>query len=67
MLSAVDMVEVNPLLGASQEDVNATASLAIDVIATCFGQTREGTHIAFEELPTPSSPGDSDTEEQVRI
>ncbi|KAM6273586.1 arginase-2, mitochondrial isoform 2-T2 [Porphyrio hochstetteri] len=67
MLSAVDMVEVNPLLGASQEEVNATASLAVDVIATCFGQTREGAHTAFDELPTPSSPDESDSEEQVRI
>uniref|UniRef100_A0A8C5X578 Arginase n=1 Tax=Malurus cyaneus samueli TaxID=2593467 RepID=A0A8C5X578_9PASS len=67
MLSAVDMVEVNPLLGASQEAVKATAHLAVDVIATCFGQTREGAHIAFDELPTPSSPDESDSEEQVRI
>ncbi|XP_036239864.1 arginase-2, mitochondrial [Molothrus aeneus] len=67
MLSAVDMVEVNPLLGASQEAVKATARLAVDVIATCFGQTREGAHIAFDELPTPSSPDESDSEEQVRI
>ncbi|XP_068253421.1 arginase-2, mitochondrial isoform X1 [Nyctibius grandis] len=67
MLSAVDMVEVNPLLGSSQEEVNATASLAVDVIATCFGQTREGAHTAFDELPTPSSPDESDSEEQVRI
>ncbi|OXB67011.1 hypothetical protein ASZ78_010271 [Callipepla squamata] len=58
---------VNPLLGASQEEVNATVSLAVDVIATCFGQTREGAHTAFDELPTPSSPDESDSEEQVRI
>lgn len=67
MLSAVDMVEVNPLLGASQEEVKATASLAIDVIATCFGQTRVGRQAAFDELPTPSSPDESESEEQVRI
>ncbi|XP_067413869.1 arginase-2, mitochondrial isoform X2 [Emydura macquarii macquarii] len=67
LLSAVDLVEVNPLLGASQEEVNATASLAVDVIATCFGQTREGAHAVFDELPTPSSPDESDSEEQVRI
>uniref|UniRef100_A0A8C8R953 Arginase n=1 Tax=Pelusios castaneus TaxID=367368 RepID=A0A8C8R953_9SAUR len=67
LLSAVDLVEVNPLLGASQEDANATASLAVDVIATCFGQTREGAHAVFDELPSPSSPDESDSEEQVRI
>nr|XP_020655540.1 arginase-2, mitochondrial isoform X2 [Pogona vitticeps] len=67
LLSAVDLVEVNPLLGASQEEVNATANLAVDVIATCFGQTREGAHIVFDGLPTPSTPDESDSEEQVRI
>lgn len=63
----MDLVEVNPLLGSSQVEVNTTASLAVDVIATCFGQTREGAHIAFDELPTPSSPDESETEAQVRI
>lgn len=63
----MDLVEVNPLLGTSQEEVNATANLAVDVIATCFGQTREGAHIVFDGLPTPSSPDESDSEEQVRI
>ncbi|KAM6466792.1 arginase-2, mitochondrial [Liasis olivaceus] len=67
LLSAMDLVEVNPFLGASQEEVNATASLAVDVIATSFGQTREGAHIVFENLPTPSSPDESDSEEQVRL
>uniref|UniRef100_A0A8C3SJW2 Arginase n=1 Tax=Chelydra serpentina TaxID=8475 RepID=A0A8C3SJW2_CHESE len=67
LLSAVDLVEVNPLLGASQEEVNATARLAVDVLATCFGHTREGAHAVFDELPTPNSPDESDSEEQVRI
>lgn len=63
----MDIVEVNPLLGVSQEEVSATVNLAVDVVATSFGQTREGAHIIFEELPSPSSPDDSDSEEQVRI
>uniref|UniRef100_A0A8C5WRG0 Arginase n=1 Tax=Laticauda laticaudata TaxID=8630 RepID=A0A8C5WRG0_LATLA len=67
LLSAMDLVEVNPFLGASQEEVNATASLAVDVIATSFGQTREGAHIVFENLPTPNSPDESENEEQVRL
>ncbi|XP_070614978.1 arginase-2, mitochondrial [Erythrolamprus reginae] len=67
LLSAMDLVEVNPFLGASQEEVNATAALAVDVIATSFGQTREGAHIVFENLPTPSSPDESENEEQVRL
>ncbi|XP_066494546.1 arginase-2, mitochondrial [Tiliqua scincoides] len=67
LLSAVDLVEVNPLLAASEEEVNATAKLAVDVIATCFGQTREGAHFVFDDLPTPSSPDESDSEEEIRI
>lgn len=67
LLSAVDLVEVNPLLAASEEEVNATAKLAVNVIATCFGQTREGAHSVFDDLPTPSSPDELDSEEEIRI
>ncbi|XP_058238651.1 arginase-2, mitochondrial [Hemibagrus wyckioides] len=41
LLSAMDLVEVNPTLGASSEAVEATAGLAVDVIASSLGQTRE--------------------------
>lgn len=41
LLSAMDLVEVNPALGASSEAVEATAGLAVDVIASSLGQTRE--------------------------
>ncbi|XP_028294196.1 arginase-2, mitochondrial [Gouania willdenowi] len=44
LLSVMDLVEVNPVLGASDEAVQATASLAVDVIASSLGQTREGAH-----------------------
>nr|XP_056707884.1 arginase-2, mitochondrial [Euleptes europaea] len=67
LLSVMDIVEVNPLLGASHEEVSSTVNLAVDVVATCFGQTREGAHTVFEELPSPSSPDESDSEERVRI
>ncbi|MEE6492056.1 hypothetical protein FKM82_016461 [Ascaphus truei] len=67
MLSAMDLVEVNPVLGANSEEVKATASLAVDVIASCLGQTREGAHAIIDELPTPSTTYESDNEEQVRI
>ncbi|KAG8451358.1 hypothetical protein GDO86_003532 [Hymenochirus boettgeri] len=71
MLSALDLVEVNPLLGATSEEVKATASLAVDVVASCFGQAREGSHtrpdLIMDVLPTPSTSYDSDNEEQVRI
>ncbi|KAK3553781.1 hypothetical protein QTP70_010520 [Hemibagrus guttatus] len=41
LLSAMDLVEVNPALGASSEAVEATAGLAVDVIASSLGQTQE--------------------------
>ncbi|XP_045864530.1 arginase-2, mitochondrial isoform X2 [Meles meles] len=67
LLSALDLVEVNPQLAASEEEAKATASLAVDVIASSFGQTREGGHIVYDQLPTPSSPDESEREERVRI
>ncbi|CAB1335670.1 unnamed protein product [Coregonus sp. 'balchen'] len=42
LLSVMDLVEVNPALGASREAVEITASMAVDVIASSLGQTREG-------------------------
>ncbi|XP_037359441.1 arginase-2, mitochondrial isoform X1 [Talpa occidentalis] len=67
LLSALDLVEVNPRLAASEEEVKATAGLAVDVIASSFGQTREGGHIVYDQLPTPSSPDESESKERVRI
>uniref|UniRef100_A0A8C9WVF2 Arginase n=1 Tax=Sander lucioperca TaxID=283035 RepID=A0A8C9WVF2_SANLU len=52
LLSAMDLVEVNPVLGANREAVEATASLAVDVIASSLGQTREGAHAAIDEIPS---------------
>ncbi|KAL0969458.1 hypothetical protein UPYG_G00227620 [Umbra pygmaea] len=46
LLSVMDLVEVNPALGASREAVENTASMAVDVIASSLGQTREGSPIA---------------------
>ncbi|XP_063803877.1 arginase-2, mitochondrial isoform X3 [Pseudophryne corroboree] len=67
MLSALDMVEVNPILGATSNEVKATTSLAVDVIASCFGQTRECALRIIDELPTPSATFELDNEEQVMI
>ncbi|XP_006873111.1 PREDICTED: arginase-2, mitochondrial [Chrysochloris asiatica] len=67
MLSALDLVEVNPQLATSEEEVKTTAGLAVDVIASSFGQTREGGHIVYDQLPTPSSPDESESKECVRI
>lgn len=58
----MDLVEVNPVLGANSEAVEATASLAVDVIASALGQTREGSHGVYQEDPTSKE----DTE-QLRL
>ncbi|KAG7274660.1 hypothetical protein CRUP_004584 [Coryphaenoides rupestris] len=63
LLSAMDLVEVNPILGASRAAMEATASLAVDVIASSLGQTREGSHVRVDEIP---SVGGEDTE-QLRL
>ncbi|KAM8834409.1 arginase-2, mitochondrial [Synchiropus picturatus] len=62
LLSAMDMVEVNPLLGANHEAIQATASLAVDVIASSLGQSREGAHGSMDEIPT-----EKDETEQLRL
>lgn len=62
LLSAMDLVEVNPLLGANPEATEATASLAVDVIASSLGQSREGAHSTIHEIPA----GKDDTE-QLRL
>lgn len=64
----MDLVEVNPHSATSEEEAKATSSLAVDVIASSFGQTRGGGgHIVYDQLPTPSSPDKSENEERVRI
>ncbi|KAK9533985.1 hypothetical protein VZT92_009062 [Zoarces viviparus] len=62
LLSVMDLVEVNPMLGASPEAVEATASLAVDVIASCLGQTREGARVSIDEIPSVK-----DDTEQLRL
>ncbi|XP_031173849.2 arginase-1-like [Sander lucioperca] len=53
LLSAVDMVEVNPLRGQSDEDVRSTVSTAVDLLLGCFGRLREGNHSLDYRLPEP--------------
>ncbi|XP_062325207.1 arginase-2, mitochondrial [Osmerus eperlanus] len=62
LLSVMDLVEVNPVLAASREQVEATAGLAVDVIASSLGQTREGAPLPFREIRS----GKEDTE-QLRL
>ncbi|XP_072284370.1 arginase-2, mitochondrial isoform X4 [Pyxicephalus adspersus] len=66
MLSALDLVEVNPNLGATSYEVKATTNLAVDVIASSLGQTRECTQTNIDELPTPTA-FETENEEQIRI
>ncbi|CAN9508836.1 unnamed protein product [Ophioblennius macclurei] len=53
-LSGVDLVEVNPLRGRTEEEVRSTADTAVSVLLSCFGRVREGNAIpAGYRLPEP--------------
>lgn len=51
LLSVMDLVEVNPLLGASRAAMEATANLAVDVIASSMGTARDGAHARLDDIP----------------
>ena len=53
MLSALDLVEVNPKMGSTEEEINSTAKAAVDVILGCFGRVREGSHTPDYHMPQP--------------
>ncbi|KAJ8284790.1 hypothetical protein COCON_G00036400 [Conger conger] len=53
MLSALDLVEVNPKIGRTDEEISSTAKAAVDVILGCFGRLREGSHNPDYCLPQP--------------
>ncbi|XP_076123130.1 arginase-1 [Alosa pseudoharengus] len=53
LLSAVDMVEVNPKRGRSEAEINSTVSSAVDLILGCFGRRREGSHPSDYIMPMP--------------
>ncbi|XP_074519421.1 arginase-1 [Halichoeres trimaculatus] len=53
LLSAVDLVEVNPLRGQTEREVQSTVSTAVDLVLGCFGRLREGNHPADYRLPEP--------------
>ncbi|KAL6474843.1 hypothetical protein MHYP_G00158830 [Metynnis hypsauchen] len=44
LLSAVDIVEVNPKQGRTEEEVRSTVNAAVDLVLGCFGRVREGLH-----------------------
>uniref|UniRef100_A0A4W3HUV4 Arginase n=1 Tax=Callorhinchus milii TaxID=7868 RepID=A0A4W3HUV4_CALMI len=66
MLSVMDVVEVNPAIAASDEEIRATVNLAIDITTASLGQTREGSHCGIDELPSPSATYEQD-EQTVRL
>uniref|UniRef100_A0A452IQ55 Arginase n=1 Tax=Gopherus agassizii TaxID=38772 RepID=A0A452IQ55_9SAUR len=41
LLSAVDIVEINPRLGKTQEGVDSTVNTAISIILSCFGKPQK--------------------------
>lgn len=47
----MDVVEVNPALGAGPEAAEATAALAVDIVASALGQTREGAPASLDGVP----------------
>ncbi|XP_068455395.1 arginase-1 [Clinocottus analis] len=53
LLSAVDLVEVNPLRGRTEEAVRSTVSTAVDLLLACFGRLRGGNHPPDYRLPEP--------------
>ncbi|XP_008313201.1 arginase-1 [Cynoglossus semilaevis] len=53
LLSAVDLVEVNPLLGPNPQAVQSTVHTAVDLLLACFGRRREGNPPSDYQLPEP--------------
>ncbi|XP_053566657.1 arginase-1 [Bombina bombina] len=53
LLSAVDMMEVNPSRGASEKDVQQTVNTALNMVLSCFGNAREGFHGSKFSFPDP--------------
>ncbi|XP_028332042.1 arginase-1 [Gouania willdenowi] len=52
-LSAVDLVEVNPLQGRTEDEVRSTVNTAVDLLLACFGRLREGNATRDYQLPIP--------------
>lgn len=53
LLSAVDLVEVNPRQGATEAQVLSTVETAVDVLLGCFGRLREGNPPTDYRIPEP--------------
>lgn len=44
LLSGLDIMEVNPALGKTPEEVTSTVNTAVALTLSCFGTAREGNH-----------------------
>lgn len=53
LLSGVDLVEVNPFRGQTEQEVQSTASTAVNVLFSCFGRLRGGNHPPDYRLVEP--------------
>ncbi|XP_068087671.1 arginase-1 [Hyperolius riggenbachi] len=51
LLSAVDMMEVNPSRGESERDIQLTVNTALNMTLSCFGKAREGFHASSLRIP----------------
>ncbi|XP_044092736.1 arginase-1 isoform X2 [Neovison vison] len=53
LLSGLDIMEVNPSLGKTPEEVTRTVNTAIAITLACFGVAREGNHKPVDYLNPP--------------
>ncbi|XP_072265014.1 arginase-1 [Pyxicephalus adspersus] len=53
LLSAVDMMEVNPSRGETERESKLTVNTALNMILSCFGKARAGFHVS--SMPFPDS------------
>ncbi|XP_045699818.1 arginase-1 isoform X2 [Phyllostomus hastatus] len=53
LLSGLDIMEVNPSLGKTPEEVTRTVNTAVAVTLACFGTAREGSHKPIDYLNPP--------------
>ncbi|KAB0400416.1 hypothetical protein E2I00_000039 [Balaenoptera physalus] len=53
LLSGLDIMEVNPSLGKTPEEVTRTVNTAVAITLACFGVAREGNHKPTDYLNLP--------------
>lgn len=53
LLSGLDIMEVNPVLGKTPDEVTRTVNTAVAVTLACFGVAREGNHDPEENYLSP--------------